>query len=397
MLSIKDEYVLLISPKGEETEIVKKFGYKTILISKKVSMKQSVLNDKFYEMDLNDTALIEEFVKKNSLRYNIVAAFTLNEYRIPLMARVNEFLNNTNSMTIAGTEICRDKILQRKVIDPIYSPKFEEVALADVPKVSTTFPLVLKAKNDAGSRNVFFCRNELELQKNLSFFQTGRLNHIGQSIGEVVLVEEFVHGKEFSAELVVINNNIYFCSFTEKLISDNELFFEIGHISNFNFPLNEQAQIQQALNSIIDTIQIKNAVLHIEFKISNSEFKLIEVNCRPAGDNIVKLNQLSFDIDLNQISFELMIGKINPELFKNLNNSKKRFAINFFYAKHDLSNLTYPSVDHINHLIEIKKTKKPNTPIKKTISNYNRYGYIISHFSEESQSEIKKISTTLGR
>lgn len=397
MLSIKDEYVLLISPKGEETEIVKKSGYKTILISKKVSMKQSILNDKFYEVDLNDMTLVEEFVKEISLSYDIVAAFTLNEYRIPLMAQVNEFLNNTNSMTVAGTEICRDKILQRKVIDPIYSPRFEEVALDNVPKVSTTFPLVLKAKNDAGSRKVFFCENELELQKNLSFFQAEKLNHIGQSIGESVLIEEFVHGKEFSAELVVINNKIHFCSFTEKIVPDNKLFFEVGHISNFKFPPNQQAQIQQALNSIIETIQIKNAVLHIEFKISNSEFKLIEVNCRPAGDNIVKLNQLSFDIDLNQISFELMIGKLNPELFDNLKDFKKRFAINFFYAEHDLSNLTYPSIEHINQLIEVKKTKKANTPVKKTISNYNRYGYIISYFCEESQSEIKKILTILGR
>ncbi|MGV2929411.1 ATP-grasp domain-containing protein [Macrococcus capreoli] len=395
MLPIEDKYILLLAPKGEEIKIIESHGYKSILLSNDVTFKDKLKYDVTFKINLNSYNEVIQLIKNIKEKYDIKSAFTLNEYRVELMAIINGIIGNKNTLSIKGSGICRNKSLQRKYIANKFNPWFELINLTS-DEIIDHYPVILKPLNDADSNNVYKCNNVTEFNQALENIRINCKNHIGITIGEHILVEEYLEGDEYSAEIVVQENILRFVSFTKKILPNNNHLYEIGHISNHQFSEKETQEIIDCLNEIIKLIDLDNAVIHIEFKYKDS-FKLIEINCRPGGDKIVDLVYLSFGIDLNEISFRLISGLDLPYNWSGL-TSKKQFAINFFYVEKDLITKDYPNIPENlkSEIIEINKTNKLNKNFKKTISNYNRYGYIISNYNEENQEKIRNLTLIGG-
>lgn len=88
---MNNQYVLVISPRDNEVDLVKELGYGVILIRKNISFDEMFSVEVPVEIDLNDEEIVVGKCKELSEKYNVVGVYTLNEYRIPLAAKLVKF------------------------------------------------------------------------------------------------------------------------------------------------------------------------------------------------------------------------------------------------------------------------------------------------------------------
>ncbi|MGR5913240.1 hypothetical protein [Bacillus cereus] len=113
---MNNQYVLVISPRDNEVDLVKELGYGVILIRKNISFDEMFSVEVPVEIDLNDEEIVVGKCKELSEKYNVVGVYTLNEYRIPLAAKVGEILEINSFLSYETAITCRNKKLARKKV-----------------------------------------------------------------------------------------------------------------------------------------------------------------------------------------------------------------------------------------------------------------------------------------
>lgn len=126
--------------------------------------------------------------------------------------------------------VCRDKFLQRQrlkqsgvSVPQFYSAFSTREAVAAALEIG--FPVVLKPVCGSGSIGVRLCMGEREVISHANYLLAQRTNERGMPIPAIVLVEEYLVGKEYSVE--AFGNRII--GITRKHLGRLPDFVEIGH------------------------------------------------------------------------------------------------------------------------------------------------------------------------
>ncbi|MDP5276632.1 ATP-grasp domain-containing protein [Chengkuizengella axinellae] len=391
---MNNKYVILVSPSSNEIELVRRLGYKSILLKKEVLFDEIINVDIPIEFNLNHE---EEVLKKCvelSNKYEIISVFTLNEYRIPLASLISKTLGLKNTLSYDAALVCRNKKLTRTKLDQLDIGRVKYTLLTETHEVEEgikgfTFPLIVKPSNDAGSRNVYLCNNMDEVTTAVTTIRSDKVNFIEQPIDEI-LVEEFIDGPEYSVESYTLNGITKVIGITQKEVTPFPLAIEIGH----NFPAKLSREVEEEIVKLVikslEAIGVDNAVTHAEVKYTKNGPRLIEVNARPGGDQIPELVLAVTGIDLREIAFRISLGEDIGKVTKSDIVSTSA-SIRFLTA--DKAGEVYFN-ENINTTL-IKKQEwfiENGQQVEKTTNNYNRLGFYITHNDEEnSASEIANI------
>ena len=166
---MNNQYVILVSPRDNEIQIVKNYGFRVILLRKEKQFDEIFNVDNVpIEIDLNDEKNVVEKCLQLSKQYNIISIFTMNEYRIPLASLIGKVLNLTYQLPYEARLRCRNKKMARQRLNEEGISKVQYFLVTTEDDIGTNlqgsnFPLVVKPSNDSGSKNVFLCENELEV------------------------------------------------------------------------------------------------------------------------------------------------------------------------------------------------------------------------------------------
>jgi ATP-grasp domain len=207
----------------------------------------------------------------------------------------------------------RDRLAQAGLPQPSY------VRLSGVEQMPENLfdkgPCVAKPDSGMGGRSVRLVHNRQELnryfedlapQSTLLPVQGAVLNLTDYwGTGHDTIVESYVAGEEFSAEIVVHGGSLVFAAVTRKLTSGAPLFLELAH-STLNveaLPLPRET-LQEDLTSIVAALRLVETVAHVEFKVVDGRVWVIEVNLRPAGGHITEIwrRATGFDLCAAQLS-----------------------------------------------------------------------------------------------
>jgi biotin carboxylase len=237
------------------------------------------------------------------------------------------------------------------------------------------FPLIVKSVDRAGKYGIskVTCPEELPIAIKYAFDDTHS--------SDKILVEQFIEGKEYSAECISYNGEHTLLTFTEKW-SGPPHFVEEMHLQPMVFDDKTAEKLKNIIFKAFDALEIKFGASHTEFKIDEKgNVYIIEIGARMSAENMWDLVQLTTGVDYVKAVIDIAVGK-KPDL--TINRTRKYAFVKYLMSEKDFANFmkidfAYRSSYYIEPFDGRKITK-----------NQHRYGFYIA--TCDSREDAIKIS-----
>lgn len=322
----------------------------------------------FEVVDSQDFNKTIEIAKK----YNISAIITAaTDKPLVMMARVAKELN-LNFYSEETAILSTDKFLMKKKFKEFEIPCADGKLISSIDELENlTFPLIIKPRDNSGSRGVKFCNNIDEARNSLkeAFDNTKK---------DSVLIENYIDGKEFSIESLHYNGKTKIIQFTEKKTTKFPYNVELGHIQPANIAENIKNEISRIIENIAKALKFEFCASHTELKINDKGIYIIETSPRLGGDYITSsLTPLSTGINIEDELLKISLGT-EYNLPNNITN--KASGIRYFNLSTGIVNfidvdtnliLSNPNVKDFS--LELNE----HDEVKTITSSLNRYGHVI--------------------
>jgi len=357
-LNKSDKIILFIEPYGATISLLKRGlenGYKIIIFTANSELRTvpadiialSILSFKVDTVNENDVLAIIKLLNEHMIINAVLPGF---EYFLPIVATINHYIelpgiSVPNIIQLRNKAIMREKLAQANIPIPKYhlvdSIEKMKIAMQKIP-----FPAICKPVDAAGSVNVKFVNHTPEAIKAATRILESKDVLWGHKISNLVLYEEYISGKEYSVEGIVSHDEVIFFSITEKFVSDEIEFIEIGHI--VNPPLSEDLKdrIEKYIIDVISVLRPNHCPFHAEIRVkADGQPILMEIAARLAGDKIGELINLARGVNYFDYIYAAYLGEKKP-----LTIMRNDYAgIRFFYR---------PNISHISSISGISKARE---------------------------------------
>lgn len=164
------------------------------------------------------------------------------------------------------------------------------------------YPCVTKPIDETASASVRVCRNDDDFIAGCQAIldRSASPNSRGYAPCPMVLVEQFLDGPEFSAEMAWCHpsQDWQLLGIVAKDVTIRTACVEAGHTFPHHFDTNTQAAVDAALRQALAMVGLRGTYAHIEFKMTSDGLRIVEVNARPPGGQIGTLMRRAAGIDV---------------------------------------------------------------------------------------------------
>jgi carbamoyl-phosphate synthase large subunit len=232
------------------------------------------------------------------------------------------------------------------------------------------FPVIVKPRDNSGSRGVKFCRNKEELKESIK-------EALENSKLDTVLVEEFIEGQEYSIEGLHYDGKNEVIQFTEKKTTEFPYNVELGHIQPANISEDNKQIIREIVQKIGESLHFENCPSHTELKINERGVFVIETSPRLGGDYITStLTPLSTGVNLEDELLYLSLGtRITP-----IPEVVKCSGVRFFSFEEGSVIRCSPNrkiVESWPYVVDFSFSLNKGDRVNQITSSLNRYGHFI--------------------
>jgi argininosuccinate lyase len=364
---------------GTGEEFIKsaiKLGFNIIFITTN-PQKYKFLRDLLIyptEIDTSDADKIYNYLKQVKNLKSVISSSESFVYNAAIVAKRLSLLCNSPE----SIQICRDKFMLAHYLSEAKIPnaktnliKSTEEAVSNLSQFE--MPVILKPNIGTGSIGVKLCHSKQEIILHLQKF-------INDNDEYNFLMQEYIIGEEFSAEIIAINGKYHFLGITKKYLGNEPYFVENGHDFPASIDKLTEVQIHTAIGKALNAVDFYFGPAHVEFRIRNKEIYIIEINPRLAGGMIPMLIESSQDIALIENIIKLYSGeKVN---FIPKNSAQTR--IEFLISEKEGILQKIPELDNIKNqtdIINIHFYKKLGDEITIKRDFSDRLGFIIAKAS----------------
>ena len=233
------------------------------------------------------------------------------------------------------------------------------------------YPLIVKPRDNSGSRGVKLCRTKEELAASMA-------EALEYSKLDSVLVEEFIEGPEYSIEGLHYDGKSEVIQFTEKKTTEFPYNVELGHKQPANLPDAQKDAIRDLISKIAQCMHFENCPSHTELKINDRGVFIIETSPRLGGDYITStLVPLSTGINMEDQLLNIALGeKVDTQTGR----MEKASGVCFFCLPEGEVKHIDPRINEVSswpgvHSFELKLQE--GDKVNRITSSLNRYGEII--------------------
>ena len=164
------------------------------------------------------------------------------------------------------------------------------------------YPLICKPVDNSGSRGVSLVCSPEELADSVRY-------GIECSISGKVILEEYLIGREVSAEVVVWQGEATVLAVTDKLTTGAPHFVEIGHSQPSRLPQDDIHAVTKLAKDAVNAVGIAMGTAHVEIMVTPRGAFLIELGARMGGDCITThLVPLSTGINMIKANINIALG-----------------------------------------------------------------------------------------
>ena len=232
------------------------------------------------------------------------------------------------------------------------------------------FPVIVKPRDNSGSRGVKLCCNQEELKTSID-------EALENSKLDSVLVEEFIEGPEYSIESLHYNGKSEVIQFTEKKTTEFPYNVELGHIQPANISNVNKQKICEIISRIGEALKFENCPSHTELKINERGIFVIETSPRLGGDYITStLTPLSTGVNLEDELLKISLG----EIIKPVPKAVQYSGVRFFSFEESSVIKHVPNEEFVKtwpHVVDFSFNLKEGQTVNRITSSLNRYGQMI--------------------
>ena len=248
------------------------------------------------------------------------------------------------------------------------------------------FPLIVKPRDNSGSRGVKLCRTKEELVASMD-------EALEYSKLDSVLVEELIEGLEYSIEGLHFDGKSEVIQFTEKKTTEFPYNVELGHKQPANLTEDQKSSIREIVDKIGKALHFENCPSHTELKINERGIFVIETSPRLGGDYITStLVPLSTGINLEDQLLRIALGKSVDTLSGRVERAS---GVEFFQFPEGVVMSIDPKIYDLSQELGVCSFNlklKVGDRVNKITSSLNRYGeYIVKG------ADLDSINMLLGR
>jgi len=170
--------------------------------------------------------------------------------------------------------------------------------------IQVTFPAVIKPVALSASRGVIRVNNELELQQAVDRIKNMLLEErqIDKAIREILLLEEFIPGKEVAIEAMLHNGKLDVLAIFDKPDPlDGPFFEETYYLTPTSFSEDIQQEIKQTVLASCQAYGLKEGPVHAECRINKKGVWILEVAARTIGGLCGRLLSLGTGHSLEEL------------------------------------------------------------------------------------------------
>jgi S-sulfo-L-cysteine synthase (3-phospho-L-serine-dependent) len=223
------------------------------------------------------------------------------------------------SLGLPGNEprvmaVCRDKAAARMVLQAagVGQPLFEAVRSerhAEAAVAATGVPCVVKPVDGTGSQDVLWCSDAATAVDHAKRVMAITRNVRDQITAGAVLVEEFLDGAEYSAEMFCADGETECVGITERTVSPLPYFVETGHRFPAALPKQVAESIADTARRALTAIGYARGPAHVEIRLTAAGPAVVEINGRLAGGMIPELVRLASGVDLLEQQLRAAVGR----------------------------------------------------------------------------------------
>jgi biotin carboxylase len=263
----------------------------------------------FVAADTHNIRSVLKVCQRLAQRAPIAGITSSSEYFIALAATVARRLGLPGPEPNAIRR-SRNKLHQRRRLQNtgIGIPRFfaaRSVSAAVSSARRLGLPVVVKPVAESGSLGVLLCATIEEVAAHARSLLSRTLNERGLPGIRVILVEEYVVGREYSVE--TLNGEIV--GITQKHLGCLPYFVEVGHDYPAVLARPTEAFLRQYVMRVLSVLGLTWGPAHIEVRSAANEVKMIEANPRLAGGYIPELVRLASGRDLIAETIALVTGQ----------------------------------------------------------------------------------------
>jgi biotin carboxylase len=172
------------------------------------------------------------------------------------------------------------------------------------------YPCVVKPIDDSGSTGVVICSSDSEYRAGVAQIRTRPVNLRSYRCAPYILVEQYIGGEEFTAELAWDNRHDQWrlLGFTKKLMAEPPYRVELGAMFPHSFGPDLDATVEKVVLRWLEATGHQRGAAHVEFKVVNGQPVLMEINPRLGGDQIRELMLLTRGVDSVELYLDLNLG-----------------------------------------------------------------------------------------
>ena len=202
------------------------------------------------------------------------------------------------------------------------------------------YPVIVKPRDNSGSRGVKLCRNHEELDDAIA--EALSYSHL-----DTILVEEFIEGQEYSIESLHYDGKSEVIQFTEKKTTEFPYNVELGHKQPANLTNLQKDQIREFISKIAQCMCFKSCPSHTELKINKRGIFFIETSPRLGGDYITStLVPLSTGINMED---QLINMALDKKVDTKTGRVNKASGINFFCFPEGFVKCINPKIKEVSN------------------------------------------------
>jgi carbamoyl-phosphate synthase large subunit len=365
-------------------EQAKLMGLYTIAIDPDPNAICKSIVDSFDVIDGNNYEKTFEVAKKNNI-VGIVTSAT--DKPLLMMARIARALGLPFYSTKTAI-ISTDKFLMKKAFIKGNIPCANGKLISSNEEISDfCFPVIIKPRDNSGSRGVIYCSNKDEVEK--TFTEVKQYTK-----KDSILVEEYIEGKEYSIESLHYNGKSEVIQYTEKITTPHPYNVELGHIQPANLSLDTKEKINQIISKIGVCLNFKNCASHTELIINSKGIFVIETSPRLGGDFITSdLVPLSTGINMEKQLLNIAINNVF-EKSKITNNNSAVLFFDLLNKNTNINQLKFELEKKENNISSFEFYFSDLSKLPKITSSLNRHGHVIfsADYSEELLTIKKRIN-----
>ncbi len=288
--ALQRDFVLRVKNRGFETHV---FDYNPNCVC-------ANLADVFHCISIDKKELILEIAEEQKPVAVQTVATELGNVTACYVGEKLGLNNNTYDVALNTT----DKSLMKSVFAKKDVPNAKFVKARSINEIDLKrlqFPVVVKASDRSAGRGITQANNIEE-------FQDAFKLAYDESINKIVLVEEYLIGKQFSVETISYNGRHEIVAVTEEFTDGAPNFIETHHLIPARITKAFQEELETLIKRILDGFEINYGASHIELMLCNNEIKIIEIASRMGGLRDKMIN-LSSGIDYLELIIDASLGK----------------------------------------------------------------------------------------